>query len=232
MTAAPELSVIVPVYNEKATVRRIVALIESVPVKKEIIIVDDGSADGTTELIRKEFSGRPGFVTLFHERNRGKGSAIRTGIQHAAGQALIIQDADLEYDPKDYLELLKPFREGRASVVYGSRFLGSKKVTSSWHRFVNYFLTSFTNLLYGSHLTDMETCYKLFKTHALGRLDLRSTGFEIEVELTAKTLKAGENILEVPISYKGRSFHEGKKIGWLDGFKALSALVRYRFFSR
>ena len=135
MTAIPELSVIVPVYNEKATIQRIVSLVESVPVEKEIIIVDDGSADGTGELVRKEFSGRPGFVTLFHERNRGKGSAIRTGIRHATGLALIIQDADLEYDPKDYLELLKPFREGRASVVYGSRFLGGKKVTSSWHRF-------------------------------------------------------------------------------------------------
>ena len=229
MNEAPELSVIVPVYNEKGTVRRILALVQDVPVRKEIIVVDDGSTDGTAQLLRAEFGSKEGFVTLFHERNQGKGSAIRTGIRQARGTAVIIQDADLEYNPRDYAELLKPMREGRASVVYGSRFLEGKRVTSGWHRFVNYFLTAFTNLLYGSHLTDMETCYKLFRTESLRRLSVESAGFEIEVELTAKTLKSGERILEVPISYKGRSFHEGKKIGWTDGLKAMSALVRYRF---
>ncbi len=225
----PELSVIIPVYNEKNTIGKIVDLVRAVPVDKEIIIVDDGSTDGTRDFVRDEYAGKAGFTALFHEQNRGKGKAIRTGILHARGRAIIIQDADLEYDPKDYPKLLDPFRQGRAAVVYGSRFLEGKKVTSGWHRFVNYCLTSFTNILYGSKLTDMETCYKLFSAETLKGLRLESSGFEIEVELTAKILKSGEKILETPISYKGRSFHEGKKIGWLDGFKALAALARYRF---
>ncbi len=224
-----ELSVIVPVYNEKNTIRRIVELIRAVPIEKEVVIVDDGSLDGTRELIRSEFSGKKNFVTIFHDRNLGKGSAIRTGIRAASGKAIIIQDADLEYDPSDYVTLLKPLAEGKAKVVYGSRFLRKKKVTSAWHRFVNYFLTTATNFLYGSRLTDMETCYKLFSSQTLRSLPLTSTGFEIEVELTARLLRSGEKILEVPISYKGRSFHEGKKIGWRDGLKALAALIRYRF---
>lgn len=226
-----KLSVIVPVYNEQHTILKIVEAIQASLVPKEIVLVDDGSTDGTRELIRSHFSGREGFKVIFHENNQGKGRAVRTGIRAATGQAIIIQDADLEYDPSDYLILLKALEEGPEKVVYGSRFLRKQKVTSSWHRFVNYFLTAFTNLLFGSYLTDMETCYKLFSAEALRGLTLESSGFEIEVELTAKALKSGLKIREVPISYKGRSFHEGKKIGWLDGFKAMVALVRYRFFS-
>ena len=225
----PGLSVIIPAYNEKDTILDIVRLVESVPVDKEIILVDDGSTDGTRELVRSEFKGKKGMVLILHEKNRGKGSAIRTGIAAASGESIIIQDADMEYDPADYPALLEAMRQSGSHVVYGSRFLSGKKVTSAWHRFVNYFLTSLTNCLFGSKLTDMETCYKLFRSELLKSLRIRSEGFEIEVEITAKTLLKKERIVEVPISYKGRSFHEGKKIGWKDGVKAVWMLVRYRF---
>ena len=154
---------------------------------------------------------------------------MRAGIQAAAGELIIIQDADLEYDPMDYLALIKTLETSRANVVYGSRFMGRKKVTSLWHRFVNYFLTTLTNVLFSSRLTDMETCYKLYRAPVVKSLHLATDGFEIEVELAVKTLKRGEKITEVPISYKGRSFHEGKKIGWKDGFKSMWMLFRYRF---
>lgn len=225
----PELSVIVPVYNERETLLKIIEAIEVSPVSKEIILVDDGSTDGTRELIQRHFLERSGFKVIFHVRNQGKGQAVRTGIAVASGNAVIIQDADLEYDPTDYVNLLKALKEDASPVVYGSRFFGKQKVTASWHRFVNYFLTMLTNVLYGSRLTDMETCYKLFSTPFLKSLLLESSGFEIEVELTAKTLRSGLNIREIPIAYKGRSFHEGKKIGWKDGFKAIAALLKYRF---
>ena len=224
-----KLSVIIPVFNERNTVMKILDLIRAVPFPKEMVIVDDGSTDGTREILQSRVTGQKDCVVLFHERNQGKGAAIRTGIGSISGDAVIIQDADMEYDPEDFLKLLKPLTENRSRIVYGSRFLGRKKVTTSWHRFINYFLTAFTNWIYGSDLSDMETCYKLFLSEVLRGLSLESSGFEIEVELTAKALRSGEKILEVPISYKGRSFHEGKKIGWIDGFKALAALVRYRF---
>jgi glycosyltransferase involved in cell wall biosynthesis len=223
-----KLSVIVPVYNENGTVRRILEVIRSVPVEKEILVIDDGSTDGTRETL-KSMPGQPDVRILFHEKNMGKGAAVKTGIREAKGDVVIIQDADLEYDPMDYLPLLDAMRESGAQVVYGSRFLGKKNVSSFWHRGVNKFLTGMTNVLYGSRLTDMETCYKLYKTPFLRSLDIRSEGFELEVELAAKTLLRGADIEEVPVSYKGRSFHEGKKIGWKDGFKALYALVRHRF---
>lgn len=224
-----KLSVIVPVYNEKNTIKKILDLILLVPVEKEIIVVDDGSSDGTRTVIQEKFSGHPEIRIIFHEKNTGKGKAIRTGIAAASGDAVIIQDADLEYDPMDYLKLTEALEKNGVSVVYGSRFLDKTHVTSSWHRFVNFFLTAVTNFLFSSKLTDMETCYKLFRTPLIKGLDLKSDGFEIEVELTAKVLKLGEKIMEVPISYKGRSFHEGKKIGWKDGFNAIFMLVRYRF---
>ena len=227
----PTLSVIVPVYNEKDTIEKILKLIQAVPVDKEIIVVDDGSVDGTQAVLRDKFSGQTGLRTIFHDKNGGKGKAIRTGIAAASGDAVIIQDADLEYDPMDYLKLLEGLEKSGADVVYGSRFLQKKNVTASWHRFVNFFLTAVTNLLFFSSLTDMETCYKLFRAPLIKRLDLKSDGFEIEVELTAKILKLKEKISEVPISYKGRSFHEGKKIGWRDGIKALFHIFYYRFFS-
>ena len=225
---AAALSVIVPVYNENATIRAILEMIHAVPVDKEIIVVDDGSSDGTRELLREHFEGRPDFKIMFHEKNQGKGRAIRTGIGAATGEALIIQDADLEYDPMDYLPLLSRLKEGPARVVYGSRFLNKRRVTAPWHRFVNYVLTLLTNILYGSKLTDMETCYKLFKCEVIRKLDLVSDGFEIEVELTVRALKSGEQIVEEAISYRGRSFHEGKKLGWTDGVKAVWALIYYR----
>ncbi len=225
-----KLSVIVPVYNEKDTVERIIQVIRAVPVDKEILVVDDGSTDGTREIIRSKIASQPDVKAIFHERNYGKGRAIRTGIAEASGQAIIIQDADLEYDPMDYPRLLSAMEKSGSNIVYGSRFLEKKKVTSPWHRAVNYSLTLLTNVLFFSRLTDMETCYKLFKTPTLRKLDIRSDGFEIEVELTAKALKAGEKIIEVPVSYKGRSFHEGKKIGWTDGVNAVFSLLRYRFW--
>ena len=224
-----KLSVIIPVFNEKNTIAALIAQVRAVPVEKEIVLVDDGSNDGTRELLKERFLNEPGVRVFFHEKNKGKGSAVRTGIREADGDALIIQDADLEYNPGDYKTLLETLDRLQANVVYGSRFMGKKGVTTPWHYFVNYFLTFLTNLLFSSQLTDMETCYKLFRADVLKKLPLRSEGFEIEVELTARTLLAGEKIIEVPISYKGRAFHEGKKIGWKDGFKAVAQLFRYRF---
>ncbi len=219
-----------PVYNEKATIREILERVRAVDVgmEKEIIVVDDGSKDGTREILREEES-RGDIRVLYHERNLGKGAAVRTGIASATGDFVIIQDADLEYDPQDYPALLKPLLEGKAEVVYGSRFLsGSGSSMISWHRFGNKFLTAVTNLLYGSSLSDMETCYKAFKASVIKSIPLRSNRFEIEPEITAKILKRGYKILEVPIRYRGREFHEGKKISWKDGFSAIWTLLRYR----
>lgn len=224
-----KLSVVIPVYNEVRTLEELLNTVAAVPVDKEIVLVDDGSTDGTRDLIRTLESHYKGMRVIYHDRNYGKGRAIRTGIAAASGDALIIQDADLEYSPSDYLVLLGAMRHSGARVVYGSRFMGKKKVTSPWHRAVNGFLTGLTNVLYGSRLTDMETCYKLFKIDFIKALPLRSDGFEIEVELTARTLLSGEKIVESPVSYHGRSYHDGKKIGWKDGVKAVVRLFRYRF---
>ncbi|MEI8345636.1 MAG: glycosyltransferase family 2 protein, partial [Candidatus Omnitrophota bacterium] len=224
-----KLSVIVPVYNERRTIERILGLVKSVPVDKEIIVVDDGSSDGTREILKKSFCDQTPFRVLLHQTNQGKGQAIRTGIAAAQGDAIIIQDADMEYDPMDYIPLLEAIQTHKVNVVYGSRFMNKHKVTYAWHRFVNWSLTAFTNVLYGSRLIDMETCYKLFRAETLRGFTLESKGFEIEVELTARTLKTRQRIVEVPISYSGRSFHEGKKIGWRDGVRALGSLIRYRF---
>jgi len=218
--------------SEKDTIEKILKLIQAVPVDKEIIIVDDGSVDGTQTVLRDKFSNQAGFRTIFHDKNEGKGRAIRTGIAAASGDAIIIQDADLEYDPMDYLKLLTALEKNGLNVVYGSRFLEKKKVTAPWHRFVNYFLTMVTNVLFSSNLTDMETCYKLIRTPVLRSLGICSSGFEIEPEISAKLLKRGERIVEVPISYKGRSYHQGKKIGWKDGLRAVHTLFYYRFFCR
>lgn len=222
------LSVIVPVYNEERTVLKILAAVEAVPLAKEIIVVDDGSSDGTRELLRLYIENKPNFLVIYHEKNGGKGQAIRTGIMAVSGDAVIIQDADLEYDPQDFLKLVEAMESTGVQAVFGSRFLKGDKVTSAWHRFVNFFLTFLTNVLFSVKLTDMETCYKLFRSDFLKQFPLQSEGFEIEVELTARTLRSGARIVEIPISYKGRSFHEGKKIGWKDGIKALGALFKYR----
>jgi glycosyltransferase involved in cell wall biosynthesis len=226
-----KLSVIIPVYNEENTIEKIAEAVNAVPVPKEIIIVDDGSTDRTRQIIQERLANRQPFKIILHERNRGKGQAVRTGIAAAAGQAVIIQDADLEYDPRDYLPMLEALEKG-AGVVYGSRFLGKRRVTAWWHRGVNRFLTALANGLFSADLTDMETCYKLFRADLLKGVEIRSHSFEVEVELTAKMLKKGERIVEVPISYKGRAYHDGKKIGWRDFFRALAALVRYRFFEK
>jgi glycosyltransferase involved in cell wall biosynthesis len=237
-----------PVYNERATLEDIVHQVQTVdltvnsdntnlvlpgPVtlEREIVIVDDGSTDGTREILDQwRADPPPNMQIIYHESNSGKGAALRTGFQHATGDILIIQDADLEYDPRDYVKLLEPLLEGRAPVVYGSRFLGGPRAAMSLtHTMGNQFLTIVTNLLYGTSLSDMETCYKCFRRDVINGMVLRSRAFEIEPELTAKILKRGYTIFEVPISYNGRTFHEGKKIGWQDGFSAVRTLVRYRF---
>ena len=225
----PRLSIIIPVYNEKDTIHELLDHVHAVPVDKEVLVVDDGSTDSSRQIILRDLKKLKEFHLIAHNKNRGKGNAVRAGIQAAAGEMIIIQDADLEYDPGDYLRLIEAMDSSGANIVYGSRFLGKKRVTSSWHRAVNWFLTAVTNVLYGSQLTDMETCYKLFRSSTLKALPLGSDGFEIEVELSARTLLSGERIVEVPVSYKGRSYHEGKKIGWKDGVKALALLVHYRF---
>ena len=225
------LSIIIPVYNEEATIQAILNKVREVDVgmDKEIIVVDDGSQDRTREILRQE-EAKGDIHVIYHPHNRGKGAAVRTGIAAAQGDFIIIQDADLEYDPQDYPKLLRPLLEGEADVVYGSRFLGGAgEEMLSLHRLGNRFLTAITNLLYGSSLSDMETCYKVFRAELIKSIPLHSDRFEIEPEITAKLLKRGCKIKEIPIRYKGREFHEGKKISWKDGFGALWTLLKYSF---
>lgn len=222
-----KVSIIIPVYNEAPTIREILARVRSSPIDKEIVVVDDGSTDGTRDLLALE--GQADTRVVLHAANQGKGMAIRTGLQHASGDYVLIQDADLEYDPADYELLLRPVLRGKATVVYGSRFLGEHKAMLFWHSVGNRLLTLITNILYDSTLTDMETCYKLIPTDLIRRIPLRARRFDFEPEITAKILKRGHRIYEVPISYAGRELHEGKKISWHDGFPALLALIRYRF---
>lgn len=222
------LSIIIPVYNEKNTILELLKRVEKInlPVNKQIIIVDDFSTDGTRELLSQIKNHK----VIFHEKNKGKGSAIRTGLEHASGDFIIIQDADLEYDPQDYNKLLQSAIEEGYEVVYGSRFLDTKHNELLINYYGNKILTFFTNLLYNTQLTDMETCYKLFKTDIIKSLDLKSKRFDFEPEVTAKVLKKGLKIKEVPINYTFRNFNEGKKITYLDGLKALYYLLKYRFF--
>ncbi|MCD4673451.1 MAG: glycosyltransferase family 2 protein [Anaerolineaceae bacterium] len=223
------VSVIMPVYNELDTIHEILQRVENVPVVTEIIIVDDGSTDGTREAL-KGLDGKGRVKVILHEKNSGKGAAVRTGIKSATGDVIIIQDADLEYDPNDYPLLLQPIEEGRSQVVYGSRFMGD--VASEflfWSKVGNKTLTFITNLLYNQKLTDMETCYKAFKRELMGDIPLRSRRFELEPEITSKFLKRGIRILEVPIHYDPRGFSEGKKIGLRDGLEAIWTLIKYRF---
>jgi len=222
-----KLSVIIPVFNEKNTIEQILQRVSNVPIEKEIIIVDDCSTDGSREII-KSITNR-NVKPVFQEKNQGKGAAIRTGIEHATGDMLIIQDADLEYDPKDYVKLLQPIITGEADVVYGSRFLGAAKSMSGLHYFGNKLLTLATNILFGTALTDMETCYKMMKTPIIKNIKLRANRFDFEPEITAKLLKKGVKIKELPINYEGRSWTEGKKITWRDGVAALASLIKFRF---
>ncbi len=221
-----KLSIIMPVYNEKSTLLEIIERVEQVPIEKELIIVDDGSTDGSSEILRSLSPGRA--KVIFHEVNRGKGAAVRRALGEVTGDVVVIQDADLEYDPQDIPRLLKPILAGKADVVYGSRFTGEHKNMFFWHWVGNRLLTLVTNILFDTTLSDMETCYKMFKRKVIEGIKLNSNGFEFEVEITAKILKRGYRIYEVPISYAGREYHEGKKITWRDGVKAIWYLLRYR----
>ena len=223
-----KLSVIVPVYNERNTVALAVRRARSVdlPVDRELVVVDDGSTDGTRDLLPALADSKVRVV--FHPANRGKTAAIRTGLAHATGDLVVIQDADLEYDPEDWAKLLAPVLEGRARVVYGSRFTGSRRNMLFWSAVGNRFLCMMTNVLYGSRLSDVETCYKLFDRTVLNGISLRSERFGFEPEVTAKLLRAGESIHEVPISYDGRSRQEGKKISSRDGLETVRILVACR----
>ena len=223
-----KLSVIIPCYNELQTIELIVEAVKAVNIAHEIIIVDDGSTDGTRDLLPKFADDL--VQVIYHDHNQGKGAAVRTGFKAASGDILLIQDADNEYDPREYPTLLKPIIEGKSKVVYGSRFLGGpRKTMFFWNMIANRILTLTTNILYNSILSDMETCYKVFKVEVVREIPLRSRRFEFEPEITAKVLKRGYRIYEVPISYNGREWNEGKKIRWTDAPIALWTLIRYRF---
>ena len=226
------LSIVMPVYNERETAREIIARVLTVNVglEKELVVVNDGSTDGTRELLDEICREQGEKMTVYHmDQNRGKGAALREGFRHVSGEIVIIQDADLEYDPADYPAMIGPILDGRADVVYGSRFLGGPhRVLFFWHYVGNQFLTTFSNALNNVNLTDMETCYKVFRREVIQTLNLRSDDFAIEPEITAKVCKEGYRLYEVPISYSGRSYDEGKKITWRDGLKALVAIVKFR----
>lgn len=223
------LSVIIPIYNEVKTIHTVLERVHSTGLATEIILVDDYSSDGTRELLTT-LDGNPGIRVILHDKNQGKGAAVRTGIAVATGDILLIQDADLEYDPRDYPTLLRPIEEGLANVVYGSRFLGGpRRVAMFWHMLANKLLTLATNILYNTILSDMETGYKVFRRDVLQGIKLRANRFDFEPEFTAKILKCKEKIYEVPISFNPRDYSEGKKIKMKDAFTAIWALLKYRF---
>ena len=226
-----KLSVVVPVFNELQWVREIVRRVDAVPIPKEIILVDDFSTDGTREILKNEMEPRPNCKVIYHEKNQGKGSALRTGFKHATGDVILVQDADLEYDPAEYPRLIQPILDGRADVVYGSRFIGDNhRVLYFWHSVANKGLTLLSNFFTNLNLTDMETCYKVFRREVLEGITLKSDRFGFEPEITAKIARKKNpswRIYEVPISYSGRTYEEGKKIGLKDAFNALWCIVRY-----
>ncbi len=227
-----KLSILVPVYNEQNTISEILRRVRAVDlgdIEREIVVVNDCSTDDTAARLQEEAAHKDTFV-FHHERNQGKGAAVRTALQHATGDIILIQDADLEYDPREYPLLLRPILEKRAQVVYGSRFLGGpRKAMFFWHMVGNKFLTLITNLLYNTILTDMETCYKVFTREVADKLRLKSPRWGFDPEITAQILRHGYRIYEVPISYTGREMWEGKKISWRDGFIVLWTLLKYRF---
>ena len=226
-----KISVVIPVYNEIDTIEEILARVDKVAIKKEIIVIDDLSIDGTRERLKKIVADKENVKVIYHSRNRGKGAALRTGFESVTGDIIIIQDADLEYDPNEYPKLLEPILDGRADVVYGSRFIGGPhRVLFFWHYVGNKFLTLISNALTNLNLTDMETCYKVFKRQILKDITLKSNRFGFEPEFTAKVSKMRLRIYEVPISYSGRTYSEGKKITWKDGIVALCLIFWYRFF--
>jgi len=224
-----KLSVVIPVYNEISTVREMIERVRAVPIQKEIVVVDDGSTDGTREVLLGVNSSD--LLILYHQKNRGKGAALRTGFAKVTGDIVLVQDADLEYDPSDYPRLLKPIIEGNADVVYGSRFGGeTQRVLFFWHYVGNRFLTTLSNMFTNLNLSDMETCYKVFRADLLKKLRLRSNRFGFEPEFTVKVARLGCRIYEVPVSYHGRGYESGKKITWKDGVSAIGCIVWFRFF--
>jgi len=225
------LSVVIPAYNEAATIEALLRRVREVPLTLEVIVVDDGSSDGTRDVLPRLRD--EGFidVLVFHDRNRGKGAALRTGFGHATGDVIVVQDADLEYDPLEFPLLLEPILAGKADAVFGSRFLGGPhRVLFFWHSIGNRLLTLLSNMFTDLNLTDMETCYKMVRRELLQSLPLSAERFGIEPELTARLAQAGARIYELPISYHGRLYAEGKKIGWKDGVSALWSIVRYNLF--
>jgi glycosyltransferase involved in cell wall biosynthesis len=236
------LSVVIPVYNERITIHEILRQVRAVPVKTQIILVDDCSKDGTREFLTGMRSDEPDLTIVFHDQNQGKGAALRTGFKHATGQIVIVQDADLEYDPGQYPQLIQPILEGKADVVYGSRFIGeSHRVLYFWHSLANKFLTMLSNVFTNLNLTDMEVCYKVFRREVIQGITLKSDRFGFEPEVTAKVARfqmpAIESrparkcrVYEMPVSYNGRDYKEGKKIGWKDGVQALYCILRYSYW--
>ena len=228
-----KLSIVIPVYNEAATISEIVDLVRTVDVgmDKEILLVDDCSRDGTRDVLQKMAAAQADLKVLFHEVNQGKGAALRTGFSAATGDIVLIQDADLEYDPREYPRLLQPILGGHADVVFGSRFLGGgpHRVVYFWHYLGNKLLTTLSNMTTNLNLTDMEVCYKVFKREVIQSIPLKENRFGFEVEITAKVARRKLKVYEVPISYYGRDYSEGKKIGWKDGFSALRCIVKYMF---
>ena len=228
-----KLSIVIPVYNEATTIAEIIASVRSVEVglEKEILLVDDCSRDGTRETLQRLAAEHADLKVLSHEVNQGKGAALRTGFAAATGDIVLIQDADLEYDPKEYPRLLQPILDGHADVVFGSRFLGggAHRVVFYWHYLGNRLLTTLSNMTTNLNLTDMEVCYKVFKREIIQSIPLKENRFGFEVEITAKVARRKCRIYEVPISYYGRDYSEGKKIGWKDGFSALRCIVKYAF---
>jgi glycosyltransferase involved in cell wall biosynthesis len=223
-----KLSVIMPVFNEKETILEILSQVRATNMVSEIIVVDDFSTDGTREILQQA-PQKDDLVLVLHDRNRGKGAAVRSGLERFTGDIVIIQDADLEYDPRDYATLIRPIVEGRVKVVYGSRFIGPRKDMLFMHWIGNQFLTLITNIMFDTTLSDMETGYKVLRADVAKGLNIKSDRWGIDPEITAKVLKRGNRIFEVPISYYGREFYEGKKISWRDGFTVLWTLIKYRF---
>jgi glycosyltransferase involved in cell wall biosynthesis len=236
------LSVVIPVYNERNTIHEILKQVRAVPLRTQIILVDDCSKDGTREVLNQLKDDNPSLTVVFHDINRGKGAALRTGFKHATGQVVIVQDADLEYDPSEYPRLIQPILEGKADVVYGSRFIGeTHRVLYFWHSLANKFLTLLSNIFTNLNLTDMEVCYKVFRHEVIQGIQLQSNRFGFEPEVTAKVARfrmpALEGrparkcrVYEMPVSYNGRDYREGKKIGWKDGVQALYCIVRYAYY--